>query len=159
MTATARYLTAAAAILGGFVSGTEIDRHIVIYPAWRLLGPAAWAGFSRQADLGNGIFLYSGEAIGCFLLTIAAIIFIWRERQSQVPTPLFVAAGLEIAVLLFTAKAAPVMFGIGDTTDPANLAGAFNAFVFWDSWRGVAQVAAFIALVVALAASRRERRV
>jgi hypothetical protein len=158
MTRRIRYLTVAAAVLAGFLAGTAIDRELVTYPAWKFIGPLAWAEFSRHADLGSGVLVYASGAIGCTLLTIAATAALWRDRRGGGAAAIFLcaAAGLEIAALLLTLKAAPVMFGIRDTTEPADLARAFDAFRFWDFWRGASQVAAFIALVLALAAPRDE---
>ncbi|MFL5496048.1 MAG: hypothetical protein ACJ8DC_16815 [Gemmatimonadales bacterium] len=38
-----------AAFLGGILGGTAIDRMFVGFPAWRRLGAAAWAAYSREA--------------------------------------------------------------------------------------------------------------
>jgi len=41
-----------APVLHGFLAGASAVRALVHMPAWRKLGPRAWAAFSRHADLG-----------------------------------------------------------------------------------------------------------
>lgn len=57
-------------IVMGQLLGTVADslnRTLVEMPAWRLLGPQAWAAFSERADLGNGATIYplAGSAGPC----------------------------------------------------------------------------------------------
>jgi hypothetical protein len=54
-------------IVVGQLLGTLADslaRTLVEMPAWRHLGPEAWAAFSRSADLGNGEIMYPLAGIG-----------------------------------------------------------------------------------------------
>jgi hypothetical protein len=48
-----RGLLIASTAVGGLM-GSLLDRAVVATPAWRKLGPVAWAAYSRHADLGNG---------------------------------------------------------------------------------------------------------
>src|SRR6266568_3222985 len=62
-----RNLLVLAALLGGILVGGGVDRIVVGFPAWRA---AAWAKYSRGADLGNGSIFYPVVAIGHTVLTI-----------------------------------------------------------------------------------------
>ena len=63
-------------LMHGFLAGGNVERALVHMPAWRKVGARAWAAFSRQADLGRGLFLYPFEAItGAALAVAAAIAF------------------------------------------------------------------------------------
>jgi len=63
-----------ATLLGGVLAGSALDRVIVAGPAWHALGAAAWAEFSRHADLGTGRIAYPVEAIAA------------RSRRSPPPS-------------------------------------------------------------------------
>jgi hypothetical protein len=123
-------------------------------PAWQQVGPEAWAAFSRQADLGNGLVLYPVEAIGGALLILGAALSIrWDPTALRsAALAIYAASVLAIAGLALTLKAAPIMLDIKETTDPQALHGAFEAFFFWGGVRGVCQVLAFFAMLRALGA-------
>src|SRR3954454_17722917 len=63
-----------ATLVSGLLAGGNIDRAVVAMPAWRRIGPVAWAEFSRRADLANGMLLYPAEAIGGFVLILGALV-------------------------------------------------------------------------------------
>jgi hypothetical protein len=112
-----------------------------------------WAVFSRQADLGNGLILYPGEALlGAVLICAASAGCVVDRARYSLAIPVFVAALLSLLGLALTFKAAPIMLGITDAVDPATLKTAFEAFHHWGNMRGVCQVLAFVAQVWALAA-------
>jgi hypothetical protein len=48
---TLQWLTVSGCLLAGALAGIDLDRLVVRFPAWRRLGAAAWAAYSRQADL------------------------------------------------------------------------------------------------------------
>jgi hypothetical protein len=147
-------LLVAATVVSGLLAGMNVDRAVVAMPAWRRVGPVAWAEFSRRADLGNGKVVYPAEAVGGFLLILAALTTALVEGRAlgAAVLPLAVAAIFAAAGLVFTVKAAPFMLGIHSEADPARLARAFAGFLFWGNLRGVCQVMAFLACVWALAA-------
>ena len=67
----------AATIVNGLLAGGNVDRAIVARPAWGQIGFAAWADYSRHADLGNGQWFYPVMALGGTLLSVlAAILFL-----------------------------------------------------------------------------------
>lgn len=63
-----------ATFLGGLLAGVNADRLVVQMPAWRRLGPSAWAAYSRRADLGNAAWLYPPLAFGAAVLNLVAAV-------------------------------------------------------------------------------------
>lgn len=130
-------------IVMGQLLGTVADslnRTLVEMPAWRLLGPQAWAAFSERADLGNGATIYPLAGIGGTVLILgAAIAFRLNPRRPwSVAIPIYGAALMAACVMLTTTQAAPIMLSshrIG--SDPATLQQAFEDFYRWDSIRAV----------------------
>ncbi len=125
-------------LLGSFAGG--FNRTLVEMPAWRHLGPEAWAAFSRFADLGNGRIIYPVAGIGGTLLTLAAAVAfrISRRRPLWAAIPVYGAALMDICVLLLTTQAAPVMLSLQHGgTNPALLQKASEGFYRWDSIRAV----------------------
>ena len=142
-----------ATVLSGVLAAGIIDRVIVGGPAWRELGAAAWAQYSRHADLGTGLVAYPLEGIGATLLILAAALSSYLDRNNgrQVALPLYLAAAFSIAGLLLTAKAAPMMLGLRSQQDGASIERAFNEFFVWGLYvRGAVDTLAFVALVWAL---------
>ena len=140
-----RALLVSATVLIGLLAGVDVDRAIVAMPAWERVGAAAWAEFSRRADLGNGLVLYPLEAVGAFVLMLLTIVSLRVDRaaKAHVMLPLCGALGLAAAGLLCTLKAAPIMLSVGHHSDPTSLQQAFDGFRFWGDIRGAAQVLAF----------------
>ncbi len=148
-----------ATVLHGFLAGGNVERALVHMPAWRLVGPRAWAAFSRHADLGRGLFLYPFEAIAGAVLTVgAAITFQFDPGASRTAVlPLYLAAALALAGLLATTQAAPKMLSLRRLADdePAAVQQAFDGFERWGNVRAVFQVLAFLVNVWALVALSR----
>lgn len=133
----------------------SFGRTLVEMPAWRYLGPEAWAAFSLRADLGNGEILYPLVGIGETVLLLAAVIAfrLSPRRPWSVAIPLYGAALMAVCVMLTTTQAAPIMLSlhrIGD--DPAALHQAFEGFYRWDSIRAVFVALAGCAEIWALVA-------
>jgi hypothetical protein len=149
---TIRMLLIGATILGGFLAGGNVDRTFVGMPAWKTVGPQAWADFSRHADLANGLWLYPLEAIGSAVLVFATLIACYRNPSAprSARRPLYAAALLTLGGLVFTLKAAPIMLGIKDVHDPQALQEAFERFYYWGHWRGVCQILAFFSMLWAM---------
>jgi cysteinyl-tRNA synthetase len=148
-------LLIAATLLGGLLAGGNIDRAVVQDAAWHQVGAAAWAAYSRHADLSaRGLALYPLLGIGGALFSIAAAISF--RRNLRVPrsaaVPIYGGALLTAAGLLATTRAAPIMLGVpqlGD--DPARLQQAFDGFEVWGNIRSIFQVLAFVANLWAFA--------
>lgn len=142
--------------MGGLLAGGNVDRAFVAMPAWEQIGAIAWGQFSRHADLGNGLVLYPLEAFGATLLTTAAVFSFHFDRVAsrKAVVPLYCAAVLCGAGLIFTIKAAPLMLGIRGVNEPAALQKAFEGFRYWGNIRGACQVFAFAAQLWALGVLR-----
>lgn len=153
ISAKTRYLLVAATLLSGLLAGGNVDRAIVAMPAWEQVGASAWAEFSRHADLGNGLFLYPFEAIGGFLLILAAAVSFHFDRATtgRSTLSLYGAVLFSVGGLLCTLKAAPIMLSIERVSDRAALQHALDGFYFWGDIRGIFQVLAFFATVWVLA--------
>ena len=147
------FLITAASLLTGLLAGGNVDRYIVQVPAWKHVNILSWAAYSRYADLGNGIFLYSFEAIGGSLLLISAsiIVLIHKKAFKFVAVPLHLATIFAAMGLIFTFSAAPVMLSIPSMqNNEILLRHAFNKFHFWGLLRAIAQLLSFFACVSAL---------
>jgi hypothetical protein len=141
-----RGLIIGATLCDAVLAGAGLDRMLVQMPAWRVVGVADWAVYSRQADLGNGLVLYPTVAIAGCVLSVAAAVNVARERTARRPAAIaaYLAAALTVVGLLLTIKAAPFMLSlrrIGD--DPIALQRAFEGFDWWGNLRGGVQILAF----------------
>ena len=88
------------------------------------------------------------------MLIIAAAVSNYFDRNAPlaVSLPLYLAVALSIIGLLLTAKAAPIMLGLAEPQSAAAIQHAFEDFFFWGLYlRGLADMLAFVVLVVALA--------
>src|SRR4051812_1808820 len=106
-----QFLLSAASIFLGFLAGENIERLIVGFPSWQHIGILVWAEYSRHADLGNGIFVYPIEAIGSFLLLIAASIIVVQNKpiDKSLSIPVHFASFFAALGLVFTFFAGPFM--------------------------------------------------
>jgi hypothetical protein len=154
---TTRTLIVAATLFNGALAGGNINGLLVAMPAWRRVGPVAWATFSRKADLGNGLILYPLEAFGGAIFSIAAAFSLRRQRnvRGSAALPINLAALLTIGGLLVTSQAAPKMLSLRTLNDDTDaLQRAFDGFAFWSGVRGVMQVLAWVANLWSLIAVR-----
>ena len=142
-----------ATAVSGLLAGTNIERLIVQMPAWEQVGVLAWATFSREADLGNGLVLYPLEAIGGALLTACAAVAFYLDGTAHrsAAIPIYAAVVLVLGGLLATTQAAPNMLSLREIgNDPVALQRAFDGFNRWGMVRAVFQVLAFGANLWAL---------
>ena len=155
---TTRAFVAGASLLGGLLAGADLDRALVANPAWRHLGPLAWAAFSRNADLSlQGLALYPILGIGGALFALAAAISLMRARHRPraAIAPIYITALLTVGGLLATAQAAPIMLGIAHLgQDQVSLSRAMDGFERWGNIRAILQILAFVTSLWALAALR-----
>ncbi len=133
--------------LNGILGGAGLVRTFVDMPAWRVVGAAAWADFSRHADLGYGLAVYPALGIGGALATIAALVVHLRSgRVARAATaPLLLGAVLVAIGMITTGFAAPQMLGLRAPLDAAAVQRAFDRFALWGGIRAVAQAGAFAA--------------
>jgi len=138
--------------------GDSLGRTIVEMPAWRAVGPQAWAAFSRHADLGAGRIVYPVAGIGGTLLSLiaAAAFRLSPRRPLSAAIPLYGAACANLGVMLLTVFAAPIMLSVpGLGNDPIALARAFAGFAYWDGVRAVVGAVGDCAALWALVALLR----
>jgi len=150
----------AATAVSGLLAGTNIDGLIVQMPAWGQVGALAWATYSREADLGNGLVLYPLEAIGGALLTVCAAVAFYFDRTAprSATIPIYAAVVLVLGGLLATTQAAPYMLSLREIgNDPAALQRAFDGFNRWGMVRAVFQILAFGANLWALVSVLRSK--
>jgi hypothetical protein len=147
-----RYTFPLATLLSGFLAGTTVDRFAIQFPAWNEVGSSAWAIYSRHADLGNGVFVYSIEAIGGTLLLVLSSLVVIRNKISKaISVPIHIASVLGIIGLIFTIFAAPWILKLrGSGDDPKTLQNIFDHFYFWSVFRAIAQIASFVSCIWAL---------
>jgi hypothetical protein len=157
-----RALIVGTVVIGAF-GGAIVDRAVIATPAWRQLGSATWAAYSRHADLGNGLIVYPIYGIGLAVFAIAAAISYRLDRGAprQAGPAVYLAAVCAIGVIATTIKAAPIMLGVGERdTDAVALQNAFEQFTLWGIYiRGAFGILALLASIWALAAYPRTRRV
>ena len=145
-------LTVLAAATNGLLAGLSLEVALVKLPARRRIGPVEYAAFARGADLGNGRVVYPAVAIAAALLTWAATLVAYGGRSSARATlPLLVASLASVLHFVTTAKAAPIMLGIGREPDDAGILGKrLDAFARWHAVRAALQVLTFFVLLWAL---------
>jgi len=141
-----RFLVFSASFLCGLIAGVDADRYIVQVPAWRKVEIDAWAIYSRNGDLGNGLIFYPFLAIvSALLLIITIIIYIRVDSKPKAAFfPMLSTLILSLSGLFFTALAAPQMLSLVKTgSDPEMIRQVFEKFHFWGLLRGIVQVLSF----------------
>jgi hypothetical protein len=148
-------LTVLAAAANGLLAGLSLEVALVKLPSRRRIGPVAYAAFARGADLGNGRVVYPAVAVGAALLTFAATLAAYLGRSATSATlPLSVASLASVLHFAATARAAPIMLGIGRAPDdPGVLQPRLDAFARWHAVRAALQVLTFFVLLWALAST------
>jgi hypothetical protein len=147
-------LLVAATFANGILASGNINRGLVDMPAWRHVGPEAWAAFSRFADLGRvAMVLYPLEAFAGMILSVIVAVQCYRSgpRLRSARVPIYAAALLTVGGLVMTVRAAPIMLSVrhmGD--DRVALQRAFEGFELWGGIRGIFQVLAYAANLWAL---------
>jgi hypothetical protein len=148
-----RILITIACAGSGLLAGGDIYRYVIEVPSWRHLNVTDWAAYSRYADLGNGIFLFSIEAIGSAILLVAASVIVLLRKSAfrTVAWAVHTSTVFALGGLVFTLFAAPVMLRLQSAgNDVKFLQQSFESFHFWGRLRAVAQVLSFVSCVWAL---------
>ena len=106
--------------------------------------------------MGNGIWVYPTTAIGAALVTIAATLAAYIERESgALFAPLTLATLTTIGHFLATSRAAPTMLRVSKTPDDAALLSALlDRFARWHALRATLQILTFLLLLWALLVAR-----
>jgi hypothetical protein len=154
-------LILAATAADGLLAGASLDQSIKQLPARHRIGIRTYSRYSRAADLGNGIALYSILGIGAAALTIAAAVTTQRTEASAVQTrPLNLAAGLAILHTLVTTQAASTNFRQPaiDLNDTEALTHLFDRFERWQTVRVILQALNLGAMLWAIGARLRAER-
>lgn len=145
-------LLIAAVALNGVVVGATLDQSIKQLPARHRIGAVNYSLYSRAADLGNGIVWYASVGVGAVLITIAAAIAAFSQRNGEAfAIFIYIAAVLSVLHSLVTTQAAPIMFSQRrhDIDEPA-LATLFDRFERWQTLRALLQVLTFAVLLWAI---------
>ena len=150
------WVAVAATIVNGLLAGGNVDRAIVARPAWSQIGLAAWADYSRHADLGNGQWFYPMMALGGTLLSLlAAVLFLSNSRMPRRASwPMLSAAAFMIVCLPISFRAAPFIQSLRHlgNQDVALLSRAFIGSFFWGRFQMALHVAGFFANIWSIAA-------
>lgn len=140
-----------ALVMNGMLAGMTIDQSIKQLPARRHIGASAFSRYSRAADLKNGVPLYAffgiGAPLSCGLLAFAVL----SASPWNAPKSLATVASLifSAAQLGLTSRAAPTDFSQlkYDLSQEAELSRLFDRFQRLQSWRSVAILLAFAAVL------------
>src|SRR5579864_661997 len=90
-------LLEAAVALNGLVVGASLDQSIKQLPSRHRIGAVAYSVYSRASDLGNGIAWYGSAGIAAVLVTMAAAVVTFSQKNNSAYAPLiYVAAVLSI---------------------------------------------------------------
>jgi len=137
----------------GLGAGICFDTALVKLPTRHRIGPVAYAQFARGNDLGNGLKIYPFVVVGGGLVLIALTMAAYIAGQpSAILHPLYAASLSAVGYLAATAKAAPIMWSLKTSPDEKQvLKQKLDRFAYWHAWRTAFQIAAFIALLWALA--------
>ena len=142
-----------ATFLSGLLAGPGLDRAIVQIPAWRNLGPKAWAEFTRSADLGIGLVWYPAEGLSALVLTVATSVSIYKDASAPRAAVLwaFGAAGLAILALIVTGIVIlPNTRAVNGLNGLDGWQSAFDRLASWWRLKALLHVATFGANLCAL---------
>jgi hypothetical protein len=151
------WLLLVATLMSGLLAGISLDKSFVQLPARGRIGLAAYAAYSRAADLGGGLIWYPLLGLGAPLLAVvAAAVVGWQGVSVTQALPVYLSALLGVAHVATTVRAAPLLLRVHRTgPDEPTMQTLFQRFVFWQGVRFVVQGATFAALLWALLAYTR----
>jgi len=144
-------LLAAATMLNGILAGGSLIKSVV---ERRTIGLPAMAAYHRAADLHTGLWVYPALGLAAPALTVAIGIAFVIGHDAPVTAASFVylAAALSLAHTFATTRAAPNLLKLrSGVPEEAVLADVYTAFTRWQTVRAILQLAAFVAVVLALA--------
>jgi len=151
------WLLLVATMLSGLLAGISLDKSFVQLPARVRLGAAAYAAYSRAADLGGCLIWYPLLGLGAPLLAVvAAAVALWQGLPAPQALPVYLSAALAVGHVATTARAAPLLLRVHRSgpagPDEPTMRALFRRFAFWQGVRFIVQTATFAALLWALLA-------
>jgi hypothetical protein len=138
-------LVVGSAAVTGLLAGASLDQSVKQLPARFTIGHVAYSKYSRAADLGYGIALYSILGVGAAVLAIAAA---WSAHHDGAPsaaaTPLYIGAAVAVFHSICTTQAAPTISGQRRFADDEDaLRRIFAKFQRWQTLRCGLQLLGF----------------
>jgi hypothetical protein len=146
-------LLALATLVRGIGAGIIYDVAVVSLSVRHDIGAVPYARYARALFAGRGTTTFAPLAIGGALLSIAvaAGAFVWTD-SSGVRWWTCIALAATVLAFAGTTQALPALMKLRHTPDEeTTIAPLLDRFARWHTISTVWQVAAFIALVVALA--------
>jgi hypothetical protein len=137
----------------GLGAGIIYDVALVSLPVRRRIGAIRFAEYARANFEGRGVKTYATVSILGALLTIAvtAGAFAWGD-SATVTWSVVVSFAATVLAFFGTLRALPALLSMRRTPgDEAALSKALDRFARWHTFSTAWQMAAFLALVVALA--------
>lgn len=145
-------LLAFTAAVRGMGAGIIYDVELVSLPVRHRIGAVRYAEYARANFEGRGVGTYATVSILGALLTVAVTIgaFVWGDSATVIWS---VVVSFVAPVLAFigTPRAFPALSSVWRTADDeAGLSKALDRFAYWHTFSTAWQLAAFVALIVAL---------
>jgi hypothetical protein len=152
------WLVAATTAFEGLRAGAGTFRILIDLPARSRIGPVAFAAFSRATDLSTaGVVFYATYGIGGAILTCATWVALARAHAPRdIRFLSALAAVCSLAVLVLTARAAPLMWRVGSSADDAALlSDLLDRFVLLTMLRVCSVDVSFLAMLLVLTLAAR----
>jgi hypothetical protein len=159
-----RALLGIATVIDGLLAGASVDQSVEQLPSRHRIGVQAYRAYSQSSHMANGRFWLIPLGIGAPILRgIVALQAKSRGLAGHRAVPVYLAAGLGVAHVASTVKAAGINWAIAPwqpperrIADESRLAQVFDRFERWQALRASLQFLTFAAGVWALAANGRE---
>jgi hypothetical protein len=137
----------------GMGAGIIYDVALVSLPVRRKIGAIRYAEYARANFEGRGVKTYVTVSIVGALLTMAVTVgtFVWGSSPT-VTWSVVISFAATVLAFVGTSRALPALLSMRQTPeDEAALSKVLGRFAYWHTFSTAWQVAAFAALVVALA--------
>jgi hypothetical protein len=154
LSATLMLLIASVAV-NGLLTGATLDQAIKQLPARKAIGAVAYSGYSRAADLGNGLIWYPVLGIGAAVLSVVTgAVGLTQHAAGAEQIALILLIVGSVAHMGSTAVAAPTNISQRRAVgDEAALTAIFNRFAVLNAIRAGLLVATLGVAAWALAAA------
>jgi len=128
-------LAVAATLFGGLLAGVSANRSLVQIPAWKRIGAAPWAAFTRAENHGLGALFYPAIGLAALLFTAATAIAFRFDRAARGSRsfPIYSAAVVAVAWAVATRGfVVPALFSLGEVGNNAvELQGLLLSLARW----------------------------